>query len=304
VYHAFTIGTVRFVLSDLRSESTESSIFSTEQGDWLKAEFDQAELYDYIIWVTSKPWIGPATVGDDSWFGQASDRAKVSDWINAHTNILAISADAHMLAFDNGSNTNYGIINNGATSFPILQSGPMDNLGTVKGGPFSSGCHAYSRERNSQFSLVQFEFTETASCIRIEGYRMEGNTMKRVLEESLCGPDITSHMATTQGVGSCTIPRFRKSTAAVLSWSVLLVLACLGLACRLCDWYAAFLIFIGYVATFVLGIATPLARGVKTLDVCPTSTVLVAQSGIILFLLILRWRKHKAKSESGTNTKE
>jgi hypothetical protein len=56
----------------------------------------------------------------------------------------------------------------------------MDNVGTVKGGLFFSGCHAYIRDRNRQFSPVQFEFTETSSFFQIEAYRMEDNTMKRL----------------------------------------------------------------------------------------------------------------------------
>jgi hypothetical protein len=306
IYHAFTVGTVRFVLSDLRSESTVEHIFSSEQGARLQNEFAMADQYDYLIWVTSKPWIGPAQAGEDAWLGHAADRAQVSDWINNnHTNILAISADAHMLAFDNGSNTNYGK-SSSSHSFPILQSGPMDNVGSVKGGPYTSGCHGYSRERNSQYSIVRFEFitTEagaTKSCIYIRGYRVvDGDDNDRlILDETLCGPDITMPASATP-VGSCEIPRFRRSSSTLLALSVLVTIIGLGVAvCLLRDWYAAVLIFVAYAATFAVGIATPFARGVKTLDVRPTFTILLVQSTIVLILLVVYWWG-EAKSRTRT----
>jgi hypothetical protein len=322
VYHAFTVGTVRFILSDMRSESTDASMFSTAQGEWLRHEFDRANEYDFVIWVTSKPWIGTAQAGEDAWWGHPADRAKVSDWINNNgmngttnpaKNILAISADAHMLAFDNGANTNYGSSSSTSTSFPILQSGPLDNVGSVKGGPFTSGCHAYSRERNNQFSIIRFVFTpddnndndtndtttttmttSSSSCIDITGYRMEGDRAVRILHETLCGPDITApsvSSSTGPVVGSCEIPRFRRSTMTLLVVSVLV--AVMGLAVTICyfrDCYAAFLVFVGYAATFAVGIATPFGRGVKTLDVWPTFTILLVQSTTVLILLVVRWR--------------
>jgi hypothetical protein len=306
IYHAFTVGTVRFVLSDLRSESTMEHIFSSEQGAWLQNEFAMADQYDYLIWVTTKPWIGPAQAGEDAWLGHAADRAQVSDWINNnHTNILAISADAHMLAFDNGSNTNYGK-SSSSHSFPILQSGPMDNVGSTKGGPYTSGCHGYSRERNSQYSIVRFEFitTEaggTKSCIYIRGYRVvDGDDNDRlVLDETLCGPDITMPASATP-VGSCEIPRFRRSSSTLLALSVLVTIIGLGVAvCLLRDWYAAVLIFVAYAATFAVGIATPFARGVKTLDVRPTFIILLVQSTIVLILLVVYWWG-EAKSRTRT----
>ena len=125
MYHAFTIGTVRFVLSDLRSESSETSMFSDEQKDWLFNEFSQAEQYDCLVWVTPSPWIGEAKDGEDNWMGRSADRREVSNYISQQLsttqNLIAISADAHMVAFDDGGNTYYGD-EDAALSFPILQS--------------------------------------------------------------------------------------------------------------------------------------------------------------------------------------
>lgn len=297
VFHAFTVGTVRFIVSDLRSESTDASIFSDEQRSWLEQELQQAPNYDFVIWATSKPWIGPSNPGDDAWLGHPQDRAMVSDWINAHTNVLAVSADAHMLAFDDGSNTNYG--SNATSSFPILQSGPMDNIGSDKGGPFTSGCHAFGLERNNQFSVIRVEFTETSSCMFIEGRRVEGSATSVVFEKNLCGPDISSPVA-PEPVGSCKVATFRKSTAAVLYLSAVVAVFVIAFACYMRDFYSAFLIFVGYAFTFVVGIFTPFARGIKTLDVWPTATILLVQCvvvGLILARRFLRRSKQEENSE-------
>ena len=153
-YHAFTIGSVRFIISDLRSESTAGSIFSDQQKEWLLHELSQSDRYDFVVWVTVKPWIQEESDTEtkqkrsDSWKGYPDDRQELSDFISfmmPKKNLIAISADAHMVAFDDGSNTFYGqgspsdtdMNNDNATviqSFPLLQSGPLDRLASFKGG--------------------------------------------------------------------------------------------------------------------------------------------------------------------------
>ena len=238
VYHAFTIGTVRFVLSDLRSERTLSSIYSKEQKQWLLNELSQSNQYDFIIWITPSPWIGMVDLDQDNWMSVPQDRRDLSTFISSSSsnstlrltqNLLAISADAHMVAFDDGSNTFYGHVqdenddddknkNNGTTttttpqrpSFPILQTGPLDRLGSVKGGPYSHGCTAYKYERNHQYSIISFTTdTDTTTpttgsntkqeedgnndkepCLEIRSYRwLEGqrDSTQEILNQRLCG---------------------------------------------------------------------------------------------------------------------
>ena len=103
-YHAFTMGSVRFIVSDLRSEAnrTTQRVYSDEQAEWLRNELAQASQYDFVVWITSKPWIGDVdfTVNHDAWFGAPEDRRALSDYItetiaNGPQNLLAVSADAH-----------------------------------------------------------------------------------------------------------------------------------------------------------------------------------------------------------------
>lgn len=207
-YHAFTIGTVRFIVTDLRSESTSSQIYSGKQRSWFFDELRNSTNYDYVVWLNSKPWIGPAEDNDDSWLGYSDDRRDLSNHISkvvTKGNLLVVSADAHMVAFDDGRNTYYGDKNDDLEtnlSFPLLQSGPLDKLGSIKGGPYSHGCHTVEFERNHQYSTVSFQFpksqagnskiedSETA-CIHIKSYSIRNEFVRKenrlLLSEKICG---------------------------------------------------------------------------------------------------------------------
>eukprot|EP00957_Ditylum_brightwellii_P177138 13494248-Ditylum_brightwellii.AAC.1 len=82
-YQAFTIGTVRFIILDLQSESKNSnknfagSIYSAQQEEWLYAELENSDNYDFVVLVSSRTWTGPASRGDNEWAGFADDRAKL-----------------------------------------------------------------------------------------------------------------------------------------------------------------------------------------------------------------------------------
>jgi hypothetical protein len=50
-------------------------------------------------------------------------------------NLLMVSGDAHMLAYDDGSHTDYS--REGGTGFPLLHAAALDRKPSVKGGPYS-----------------------------------------------------------------------------------------------------------------------------------------------------------------------
>jgi phosphodiesterase/alkaline phosphatase D-like protein len=67
VYHAFTVGRVRFILTDLRSARTRitepdnmhKSMLGIPQKQWLKQELLAARgTYPLIFWVSTVPWLG------------------------------------------------------------------------------------------------------------------------------------------------------------------------------------------------------------------------------------------------------
>lgn len=150
IYHAFSIGRVRFVVTDLRSERDPPSVpegpdrtmLGTVQKEWFKAELLAArDTHALIVWVSTVPWIGDASGNEviDRWMGFSTERAELSAFVesNGITNLCMLSGDAHMLAIDDGSNNRYGP--SGKPLFPVFQAAALDRKGSIKGGPYSHG---------------------------------------------------------------------------------------------------------------------------------------------------------------------
>ena len=103
---AFSIGRARFILTDLRSE----------------------------------PWIGAPDHGD-GWPGYADERREIAGFIaqNEIRNLVILCGDAHMLAADDGRNSDYTGIR--GLRIPVLHGSPLDQGASMKGGPYSHGVH-------------------------------------------------------------------------------------------------------------------------------------------------------------------
>jgi phosphodiesterase/alkaline phosphatase D-like protein len=140
IYQAFTIGRVRFVLTDTRSERTAASMLGERQLDWLLRELRTASpTHALVVWVNPDPWIAPAAPGDDDWGGYPDERRRIADTIAATGthNLVMLSGDAHMVALDDGTNSDYSTA--GGAGFPVLHAAALDRPGRVKGGPYSHG---------------------------------------------------------------------------------------------------------------------------------------------------------------------
>jgi phosphodiesterase/alkaline phosphatase D-like protein len=150
IYQAFTVGRVRFLLTDTRSERTPrkdpdgpaKSILGATQKQWLKNRLlEGKDQFRLQVWVNSVPWIGNPQVEDndtDAWFSYPTERTEMGSFIesNGIKNVLMLCADAHMIALDDGSN------NRGATGrggFPVFHAAPLDRPNSKKGEPFSHG---------------------------------------------------------------------------------------------------------------------------------------------------------------------
>ena len=135
-----------------------------------------------------------------------------------------------MLAFDDGTNTYYGSSNETQLSFPILQSGPLDRIGSAKGGPFTEGCHACRYERNRQYSTMTFipadNITNTEPCLEIHAYRMVGRPSKEtVFTKRLCGKVFRPSHRDVR-VGTCQLDDYSPNSHRIL-WMIAL-LVCVG----------------------------------------------------------------------------
>ena len=131
---------MRFVVTDTRSERADGSMLGAEQLAWLEAELTGASrTHALVIWMNPSPWIGEPSAAGDGWSGFAEERRQIADTLAAAEvdNLLMVSGDAHMLAFDDGTNSGYAT--DGSPGFPVFHAAALDRPGSVKGGPYSGG---------------------------------------------------------------------------------------------------------------------------------------------------------------------
>ncbi|HSL59253.1 MAG TPA: alkaline phosphatase D family protein [Acidimicrobiales bacterium] len=153
IQRAFTIGRVRFVITDNRSYRTGDSMLGAEQLAWFLDELVTASAtHAAVVWVNSVPWIAPADPGRDDWGGYADERRAIADAIATHgiDDLVIVSGDAHMVAIDDGRNADYSDL--GEARVPVLHAAALDRPGNVKGGPYSEGAVAGA----GQFGTLAF----------------------------------------------------------------------------------------------------------------------------------------------------
>ena len=93
INQAFTIGRVRFVMTDNRSAATSTSILGTEQRDWFVEELVRSSrTHAVVVWANSLPW----TPG-----GTAVHRRR--DRRRRRARLMMVGGDAHMVAIDDGT---------------------------------------------------------------------------------------------------------------------------------------------------------------------------------------------------------
>jgi membrane-associated phospholipid phosphatase len=140
INQAFTVGRVRFILVDTRSERTTGTMLGATQLGWLERELvEAARTHALVVWVNPDPWVAAPAPGADNWGAYPAERRRLADVIaNAGIeNLIMVSGDAHMVAADDGTHTGYGTA--GRRGFPLLHAAALDRPGSVKGGPYSEG---------------------------------------------------------------------------------------------------------------------------------------------------------------------
>ncbi|MBL9203029.1 MAG: alkaline phosphatase D family protein [Opitutaceae bacterium] len=146
---AFTIGRVRFIMTDLRSASSPAAQrdnasktkLGTAQKNWFKQELISARDngFPLIVWVNPDPWIGAPAAGEDTWQGYATERTEIANFIrdNRVSNVVIVSGDMHGLAVDDGTNSDYAT--GGGAPLTVLHAAALTSNGSIKGGPYSGG---------------------------------------------------------------------------------------------------------------------------------------------------------------------
>lgn len=150
IYQAFTVGRVRFILTDLRSmrsrdsapDTEEKTMMGAQQKAWFKQELLEADgTYPVIAWVSTVPWIITPEEGGDQWNGFTTERRELAAFIEEHDiqGLVMLSGDAHMVAIDDGSNNQYA--EGRGPGFPVIHAAALDRPGSKKGGPYSEGAY-------------------------------------------------------------------------------------------------------------------------------------------------------------------
>jgi hypothetical protein len=183
INQAFTIGRVRFIMLDNRSERDPKSdpdgpgktMLGTAQLEWLEHELlDAARDHPLIVLVTSVPWIAAPEPGADHWGGYTAERQKIADIIasNNISGLLMLAGDAHMIAIDDGTNSNFSAA--GDVTFPLLHAAALDRPGSVKGGPYSEGTYP----GGGQFGLIEVSDTGSSEIsVRLSGLDWTGTVV-------------------------------------------------------------------------------------------------------------------------------
>lgn len=150
IHQAFTIGGVRIVMLDGRGERVPGhTMLGIRQENWLFEELERSsKTHQLVIIASAVTWIGDHA---DTWGGYPRQRERIARFIRERgiENLIMISGDAHMTAFDDGRNNRYA--GSKDTGFPIFLASSFDRPGNIKGGPYSGGCS----EGRGRFGLIE-----------------------------------------------------------------------------------------------------------------------------------------------------
>lgn len=187
ICQSFQIGRVRFILADGRSQKSpraeadtpQKSVYGDLQKEWLKRELlaasRQAEL---VVWVNTFPWITDLAPGKDYWGSYSHERAELAAFIedNKIDNLIMVSGDAHMLAFDDGTNNRFAP--SGQKGFPVMHCAALSKHGSEKGGPYTDGPFP----GGDQFGTMEIldDGGDTVKVI-LTGHRADGPVFKKEL---------------------------------------------------------------------------------------------------------------------------
>jgi hypothetical protein len=182
IHQAFAIGRVRFLVLDGRSErdpradldGPDKTMLGRTQLAWLESQLLETDSAVLTVIISSVPWIAAPEPGADHWGGYTAERQHIANFIaeNDVGNILMVAGDAHMVAIDDGTNTDYSVAGN--ATFPLLHAAALDRPGSVKGGPYSEGAFP----GGGQFGLIEIEDSgSTGLTVRLRGMDWNGDTI-------------------------------------------------------------------------------------------------------------------------------
>jgi hypothetical protein len=145
---------------------------------WLKDELTAAASAPLVIWMNTVPWIAAPGPGSDNWGSYAHEREDIANHIQRlglTRRLVMLSGDAHMLAIDDGTHSNYATdASPGARGFVVMHAAPLDRRTSMKGGPYS---HGVSRQRG-QFGLLDIADDGRSLKVELSGRDRTGAPIK------------------------------------------------------------------------------------------------------------------------------
>lgn len=238
-YHAFTVGPVRFILTDLRTESSraDARLMNDKQLTWFLSELGAFNDFRVVVWLSTRPYISEEGTTMDDWGAMApGQRRTIADFIadKSIKNMIQVSGDMHALAADSGQHSDYS--KEGGAGFPVFQCGPLGNVGSTKGGPYDvDGCKSIRYYPVAQYATVRLSKlqSEDGPCVSYKGFR--GGGKKPMISFEKCGTlgGVRGLKGGGQGP-TCKITVFTWWEWLVLVLLVLLLLGCCGGGIWLC----------------------------------------------------------------------
>lgn len=207
IQQAFTVGRVRFLMTDSRAERVpeeapdgpQKTMLGKEQLEWLRRELRAArEGYLLVVWVNGVPWITKSEPGEDhGWEPYGHERTVIADTIKELglvDRFLMLSGDGHMVAIDDGTHSNYASDRaSDEPAFPVIHAAPLDRFPRIKGGPYSHGTVApkkwFPLLKAKQFGWMEVEDDGDRIRIELTGRDSKGAILKGMVLRMECDPD-------------------------------------------------------------------------------------------------------------------
>jgi alkaline phosphatase D len=204
IHQAFSVGRVRFILTDLRAERSPAgqqdgpnkTMLGRHQRDWLERELAAAPAnHALVVWVNVVPWITKNARGSDQgWEPYGYERTLIADRIKSLElvdRLVLLSGDAHMVAMDDGTNSNYASDQvPGERAFPVIHAAPLDRYPRKKGGPYSHGSHVRRRFfgllKEQQFGFMKVQDDGITLEVEFSGLDADGNLLSGMLLKMRC----------------------------------------------------------------------------------------------------------------------
>ena len=181
IYQAFTVGRVRFILTDLRSErsltrdpdDSRKSLMGGEQKQWFKRELLAASRQHALtFWVSTVPWLGEPganyyplprgfrgyvhhsklphrsnedreerKLAEDHWSIYATERREIADFIKSNDIRRLCILHGDAHMLAADDGRHADFATGGGARIPVMCGGPLDQTPSIKGGPYSQGVY-------------------------------------------------------------------------------------------------------------------------------------------------------------------